>query len=85
MLGSILFGGKDAYKNDRAFSRFVRATPLTLIYQTDETYRVPVRLTELSKWELMDGGGGLVCDVTFLATGLFYKSVPPERSPLHWR
>ena len=62
MSGRILFGGASAYQTYRAFSRFVRAVPLTLIYQTDETYRVPVRLTELSKGELMEGGGGLVCD-----------------------
>ena len=44
MSGRILFGGAAAYQTYRAFSRFVRAVPLTLIYQTDETYRVPVRL-----------------------------------------
>ena len=51
-------------------------------YQTDEIYRVPVRLTELSKGELMKGGGGLVCDVTFHATGLFYKSVTRQSGVL---
>ena len=49
MSGRILFGGSTAYQTYREFSRFVRAVPLTLIYQTDEIYRVPVRLTELSK------------------------------------
>ena len=82
MSGRILFGGSTAYQTYREFSRFVRAVPLTLIYQTDETYRVPVRLTELSKGELMEGGGGLVCDVTFLATGLFYKTVTRQSGVL---
>ena len=83
MSGSILFGGgAAAYQTYREFSRFVRSVPLTLIYQTDETYRVPVRLTELSKGELMKGGGGLVCDVTFHATGLFYKSVTKQSGVL---
>jgi hypothetical protein len=82
MSGRILFGGLIAYQTYRAFSRFVRAVPLTLLYQTDETYRVPVRLTELSKGELMEGGGGLVCDVTFLATGLFYKTVSRQSGVL---
>ena len=75
LTGRILFGGSDAYKTYREFSRFVRAVPLILTYQTDETYRVPVRLMQIEKGEMMDGGGGLVCDVTFLATGQFYTTV----------
>ena len=75
MTGKIFFGGKSAYQNYRAFSRFVRAVPLTLVYEMDEAYRVPVRLTELSKSELLEGGTGLDCDVAFTATGLFYKNV----------
>lgn len=69
------FGGKDAYVNYRDFSRFVRAVPLILLYQVGETYRIPVRLTELGKSELIQGGVGLDCDVTFTATGLIYKNV----------
>lgn len=75
MKGKILFSGKDAYQNYRSFARFVRATPLTLIYQTDDTFRVPVRLTELGKSELVEGGQGLDCDVCFTALGLYYKSI----------
>ncbi|MBR2894241.1 MAG: hypothetical protein IKC03_01105 [Oscillospiraceae bacterium] len=78
MTGRILFGGLDAYKTYREFSRFLRAVPLILTYQTDETYRVPVRLMQLEKGELMEGGGGLVCDVAFLATGQFYKNVSKQ-------
>ncbi len=73
MEGSIFFGGTDAYANYRAFTRFVHATPLTLIYQTDDTYRVQVRLTNISKGELVSGGLGLDCEVCFLALGMFYK------------
>lgn len=73
--GSILFGGADAYVTYRSFSRFVRATPLTLVYQTDETFRIQVRLTELGKGEKVEGGQGLVSSVCFMALGLFYKSV----------
>ena len=75
MTGRIFFGGKDAYVNYRDFSRFVRAVPLILLYQVGETYRIPVRLTELGKSELIQGGVGLDCDVTFTATGLIYKNV----------
>ncbi len=73
--GSIFFGGVDAYTKYREFARFVRATPLTLVYELDEIYKVPVRLTEIRKSELITGGVGLNCEVRFLATGLFYKSV----------
>ena len=33
MTGRIFFGGRNAYVNYRAFSRFVRAVPLTLVYE----------------------------------------------------
>lgn len=38
--GNILFAEADAYLNYRKFARFSRATPLTLVYQTDDTFRV---------------------------------------------
>lgn len=82
LTGSILFGGRDAYKNYRLFTRFVRAVPLTLTYQLDEIYRVPVRLSQIEKSEL-NGGSALVCEVTFLATGFFYKSVTKRSSTLY--
>ena len=44
MTGRLFFGGRSPYRNYRAFSRFVRAVPLTLVYEMDEAYRVPVRL-----------------------------------------
>lgn len=78
LTGQILFAGQDAYRTYREFSRFVRAVPLVLTYQTDETYRVPVRLTLLEKGERMEGGNGLVCGVTFLTTGQFYKTVSAQ-------
>lgn len=78
MTGQILFAGQNAYKNYREFSKFVRAVPLILTYQTDEIYRVPVRLMQLEKGERMEGGNGLVCGVTFLATGQFYKTVSSQ-------
>lgn len=72
--GSIFFGGTKAYETYRDFTRFVRATPLTLVYELDEVYKVPVRLTRISKSELISGGLGLNCEVSFVATGLFYKT-----------
>ncbi len=75
MTGRIFFGGINAYKNYRAFSRFVRAVPLTLVYEMEEAFRVPVRMTEIAKSELITGGAGLDCEVAFTATGLFYKNV----------
>jgi hypothetical protein len=73
--GNIFFYGKEAYVRYRDFARFIRMTPLTLEYVTDDTYRLPVRVGEINKSELMDGGIGLDCEVTLLATGLFYRSV----------
>ena len=73
--GNIFFYGKEAYVRYRDFTRFIRMTPLTLEYVTDDTYRLPVRVGEINKSELMDGGIGLDCEVTLLATGLFYRSV----------
>lgn len=51
MTGRIFFGGRNAYVNYRAFSRFVRAVPLTLVYEMEEAFRVPVRMTEIAKSE----------------------------------
>lgn len=82
MNGRIFFGGRDAYVNYRAFTRFVRAVPLALVYEMEEAYRVPVRLTEIGKSELIMGGAGLDCDVVFTATGLFYKNVTAYSSTL---
>lgn len=73
--GSIFFCGQGAYEQYRDFTKFVRLTPLTLEYVTDDTYRLPVRLSEIHKSEMMEGGIGLNCEVVFLATGLFYRSV----------
>lgn len=75
MTGKILFGGKKPYETYRAFTRFVRAVPLTLVYELDEVFKVPVRLVEIGKAELGNGGNSLNCDITFLAEGLFYKTV----------
>ncbi len=49
MTGRIFFGGINAYKNYRAFSRFVRAVPLTLVYEMEEAFLVSVRMTYISK------------------------------------
>ena len=75
MTGKIVFAGADPYGKYREFARFVRAIPLTLVYQLDEIYKVPVRLVELGKSELEKGGKILNCDVVFSAEGLFYKTV----------
>ena len=75
MSGEILFAGDDPYGKYREFTRFVRAVPLTLVYELDEVFKIPVRLTEVGKAELSNGGKSLNCDVTFLAAGLFYKTV----------
>jgi len=73
--GKILFGGKAPYITYREFARFVRATPLTLVYELDEIFRIPVRITSLEKSELSGGGIILVSEIEFAAQGLFYKSV----------
>lgn len=75
MQGKILFAGDEPYVKYREFTRFVRAVPLTLIYEMEETFRVPVRLIEIGKGELEKGGKILNCDVVFSAAGLFYKTV----------
>lgn len=73
--GKILFGGKNPYGTYREFSRFLRATPLTLVYQIDEVFRIPVRIESLGKTELAYGGAALVSEIILAAQGLFYKSV----------
>ena len=74
--GQIFFYGREAaYERYHAFARFIRITPLTLEYVTNDTFKVPVRLVDIEKSELMEGGLGLNCEVTFKATGLFYKAV----------
>ena len=80
MTGRIFFGGRNAYVNYRAFSRFVRAVPLTLVYEMEEAFRVPVRMTEIAKSELIAGGAGLDCEVAFTATGLFSATGTLEES-----
>lgn len=81
--GSIFFGGIKAYQNYREFTRFVRSTPLTLIYQPDEEFRVPIRLLQIEKGELMEGGIGLNCEVSFIVTGLFYRSITKNSDTLY--
>lgn len=73
--GAIFFSGTGAYQEYRAFAKFVRSNPLTLVYQMDETYRVPVRLVSIEKSELLMGGCGLNCEVSFVTTGLYYRTV----------
>ena len=75
MSGKILFAGANPYAKYREFTRFVRATPLILVYEPDVSFRVPVRLTQIGKAELENGGQSLNCEVTFHAEGLFYKTV----------
>ncbi len=73
--GCVFFYGKHAYSKYRDFTKFVRLTPLTLEYVTDDTYRLPVRVAAIEKSELVDGGLGLNCEIKLVATGLFYRSV----------
>ncbi len=73
MQGKILFAGASPYEKYREFTNFVRAVPLTLVYELDETFKIPVRLVDIGKAEL--DKGCLNCDVIFLAAGLFYKTV----------
>lgn len=74
--GKIFFYGReDAYARYNDFVKFIRLTPLTLEYVTNDIYRIPVRVSEIQKSELMDGGLGLDCEVAFKAMGLFYRSV----------
>lgn len=73
--GKILFGGKTPYETYREFARFIRSTPLTLVYQLEETFRVSVRVAKLEKAELTLGGAALVSEIAFASQGLFYKSV----------
>lgn len=73
--GKILFAGEKPYETYREFARFIRSTPLTLVYQADEVFRVPVRVASLGKEELSHGGAALISDISFIAQGLFYKSV----------
>lgn len=73
--GKILFAGKKPYETYREFARFIRSIPLTLVYQPDEIFRVPVRIATLGKEELSHGGAVLVSEISFVTQGLFYKSI----------
>lgn len=73
--GAILFAGADPYDEYRRFTGFARASPLTLIYKTNETYHLTVRLVSVKKSELGTGGSSLVCNISFAAEGLFYRIV----------
>ncbi len=75
MEGHIFFSEPGAYSHYREFARFARVMPLTLVYQTDETFRIQVRLTRLEKSEKVNGGIGLDCPVCFTAEGMFYRIV----------
>lgn len=75
MNGKMLFAGKEPYKTYREFTKFIRAVPLTLVYELDEVFRIPVRVSEIGKEELKNGGMYLNCDISFVASGLFYKTV----------
>lgn len=73
--GSVFFSEPDSYGRYREFARFVRVMPLTLVYQMDDVFRLQVRVAKLEKGEKINGGIGLDCPISFIAEGLFYRTV----------
>lgn len=83
--GKMYFLGEDkAYERYFNFVRFIRQTPLTLIYKAYDTFYIDVRVQSLEKTELTKYGV-LECKIKFMALGPFYKRVflyytPPKKT-----
>lgn len=71
--GRVLFTGNDKYGDYSDFVRFLAAEPLTLVYITNNTYKVSVDVKSLDKSEIEDGI--LECDIRFKRLGRWYKEV----------
>lgn len=71
--GKVVFTGEDKYQDYHDFIKFIAVEPLTLIYVSNDTYRVPVDLKSIDKSEIEDGV--LECDIKFKRVGRWYRQI----------
>lgn len=76
----LVFSGEDFYKKYYDFVRFCQDTPLTLRYEIHDTYYINVRLAEITKTQGVSNLH-MLCDVKFVASGLFYQIVSKYAAP----
>lgn len=73
--GRLVFRGANVYTKYTKFCRFASCAPLTISYTVDGvTYNIKVRMTSITKTD-KSAPRTMVCPVSFLALGLWYKSV----------
>lgn len=78
--GTLVFRGSNVYTRYTEFCRFASYAPLTLSYTVDDTeYKIPVRMASIVKTD-KQAPHTMTCSVTFLALGLWYKSVQTDVS-----
>lgn len=66
----------DSYILYNQFIKFIQKKPLTLVYEmpgVTDVYYLPVKISKIDKEELKDGC--LQCDIDFIGTGFFYRSI----------
>lgn len=66
------------YSEYRDFARFCMYNPMTLVYSTDETYNIEVKLQQLEKTE--KEVGGLYCRIRLISNGMWYKAIESQNS-----
>ncbi len=71
--GTILFTGKNQYDDYTEFVKFLAVEPLTLVYITNDEYRVSVDVKSLDKGEIQNGI--LKCEIRFKRLSRWYKAV----------
>ena len=75
--GFIFFPEPNAYQKYYEFARFIRRTPLRLLYNPngEQEYMMDVRVQSLEKADLVEGHTGLNCAVTFVPLSAWYREV----------
>lgn len=71
--GKILFTGKNKYDDYFEFQRFIAVEPLTLIYVSNDTYKVSVDLKSIDKSEIENGV--LSCEIKLKRLSRWYKEI----------
>lgn len=71
--GKVLFTGEDKYDDYFDFVKFLSVEPLTLVYVSNDTYKVNVDLKSIDKSEIQNGI--LQCDIALKRTSRWYKQI----------
>ena len=72
--GNLVISGLDAFAKYTAFLSFIRHTPLTLIYTSDQTIYLEGLITSLEKGDMINRRT-LVCPLTFTGTSYWFDEV----------